>query len=159
MSLDFVQRTDPALSFSSAGQKGQMKDQETQQRFILLRSQGATFARIAEELNVSRGTLVTWSRKFQHEIKNLRAMELEALQEQLIATREKRARAMAEELHRVEEELKKRDISQLPTSRLFSLRDSLCRQIKSELGEPEFTSPVDDIPNDEYHEQVQDWTP
>ena len=136
-----------------------MKDQETQQRFILLRSQGATFAHIAQELNVSRGTLVNWSRKFQHEVKNLRAMELEALQEQLISTREKRARALAEQLRQVEEELKKRNISELPTGRLFSLAESLRRQIKGKLGVVEFTSPVDDIPNDEYHEQVQNWTP
>jgi transposase len=136
-----------------------MKDQETQQRFIFLRSQGATFAHIAQELSVSRGTLVNWSRKFQHEIKNLRAMELEALQEQLIQTREKRARALSEVLSRVEEELKKRNIAELSTSRLYSLADSLRRQIKGELGGIEFTSPVDDIPKEDYHEQVQDWTP
>ena len=56
-----------------------MKDQETQQRFIHLRSQGRSFAGIAQELNVARGTLFNWSRKFRFEIQNIRAMELEAL--------------------------------------------------------------------------------
>ena len=73
-----------------------VKDAETQQKFILLRAQGATFARIAQELGVARGTLVNWSRKFQFDINNLRAMELEHLQEQLIATREQRARLLAD---------------------------------------------------------------
>jgi len=58
--------------------------------------QRATFSRIAQELNVSRGTLVNWSRKFQFEIKNMRAIELEALQEQLIASRETRALALGD---------------------------------------------------------------
>ena len=78
-----------------------MKDVETQQRFVLLRSQGWSFARIATELSVAKGTLINWSRKFQFEITNQRAIELEALQEQLVATREIRARACGEQLKRI----------------------------------------------------------
>jgi len=61
-----------------------MKDQETIQKFIELRSQGWTYARLMAELNVSKPTLINWSRKFQFQIQNLRAIELEAL-----ATKEK----------------------------------------------------------------------
>ncbi len=64
-----------------------MHDNEQHQRFIELRSQGWTFVRLAAELKVSRRTLITWSRKFQFEISNLRAIELEALRETFIATR------------------------------------------------------------------------
>lgn len=134
-----------------------MKDQETQQRFIQLRSQGWSFARIAQELGVARGTLINWSRKFQFEIGNQRAIELEALQEQLVATRETRARALAEQLRRVETELGTRDLTQVPTARLFGLAHSLRQQILRETGRVQFTSPLKDIPNEEYHEQVQDW--
>ncbi len=41
-----------------------MKDQETIQKFIELRSQGWTYARLMAELNVSKPTLINWSRKF-----------------------------------------------------------------------------------------------
>ena len=58
-----------------------MKDQETQQKFVDLRARGRSFARIAEELQVSKRTLIEWSRKFQFEIQNQRAIELEALRE------------------------------------------------------------------------------
>jgi hypothetical protein len=135
-----------------------MIDVEKQQKFIQLRSQGWSFARIAQELDVSKGTLITLSRKFQFEIQNQRAVELEALQEQLIATREARARALAQQLNSVEQELQKRDLSQVSTGRLFSLAESLRRQILHETGSVKFFSSVEDIPRDEYHEQVHDWT-
>lgn len=135
-----------------------MKDQETQQRFIQLRSQGWSYARIAQELDVARGTLVNWSRKFRFEIQNLRAIELEGLQQELIATRESRARALSEQLKRVETELASRDLTQVSTGRLYSLAASLRQQILRETGSVHFTSPIRDIPADEYHEEVQDWS-
>jgi transposase len=58
-----------------------MNDAETQQRFVLLRAEGRSFTRIAEELNVSKPTLIKWSRKYQFEIQNQHAINLEALQE------------------------------------------------------------------------------
>jgi hypothetical protein len=41
------------------------------------RVQGRPFARIAQELNVSETTLIAWSRKHQHAIANLAAIERE----------------------------------------------------------------------------------
>jgi len=52
-----------------------MNDVETHQKFISLRAQGISFQRIAEELKVSKPTLISWSRKFQSEAaaQNLRS--------------------------------------------------------------------------------------
>ncbi|HZM86356.1 MAG TPA: hypothetical protein VFF31_07335 [Blastocatellia bacterium] len=105
-----------------------MIEAEKQQKFIQLRSQGWSFARIAQELDVAKGTLIALSRKLQFEIQNQRALELEALQEQLVASREARARALAEHLYRVEQELQKRDLSQVSTGRLFGLAESRERE-------------------------------
>ncbi len=55
-----------------------MKDEETIARFIHLRADGRSFARIATELNVSKPTLIDWGRQFQFEIQNLRSVETEA---------------------------------------------------------------------------------
>ena len=128
-----------------------MHDVQVQNRFVELRSQGWSFARIATELNVSRGTLINWSRRFQFEIQNQRAIELEALREQLIATREARARALGEQLRQVEAELQKRSLAEVSTGRLYGLADSLRRQILCETGPVRFTSPLREIPDDEYH--------
>ena len=136
-----------------------MIDAEKQQRFIELRAKGWSFARIAKELDTCKGTLITLSRKLQFDIQNQRAVELEAIQEQLVATREARARALAEHLQRVEQELQKRDLSQVSTGRLFSLAESLRRQILRETGQVKFSSPAEGIPADHYHEQIYNWSP
>lgn len=136
-----------------------MHDNETQQRFIDLRSKGWPFVRLATELKVCKRTLIGWSRKFQFEINNLRAIELEALQAQVLTAREAHVQTLGERLREVDEELKKRDITELPTSRLFALSDSLRRQILRETGEVQFTTPLKDIPADEFHEEAQTWQP
>ena len=50
-----------------------MHDDQTVQRFIELRAQGKTYARLMTELNVSKPTLIAWSRKHQFQIQNLKA--------------------------------------------------------------------------------------
>ena len=136
-----------------------MNDQETVRRFVELRATGRSFDRIATELNVSKPTLIAWSRQHQFEIQNLRAIEMEGLQQELVDTREVRARALAEQLGRVEAELKMRDVTELSTSRLFGLAGSLRAQVLRETGQIQFTLPIREIPQDEYHEEAQDWKP
>jgi hypothetical protein len=55
--------------------------------------------------------------------------------------------------------LAKRDIGTLTTGQLFSLVESLRRQIKCEIGPMAFTTPISQIPNDEFVDEVQDWKP
>jgi hypothetical protein len=136
-----------------------MSDSQTQQRFIQLRSEGWSFARIATELRVSKPTLIKWSRKFQHDIQNLRAIELEALIEKWLSTVETRVDALGHQLLAIEQELSKRDLSTVPTARLHTLADFIRRQIHRETGRLTFSSSTRDIPKDEYYDEVQDWTP
>ena len=135
-----------------------MHDSKTQQQFIELRVRGRSFARIAEELKVSKRTLIEWGRKFQFEIHNARVVENEALRERFLAGREEQVRRLGERLAEVEAELKKRNVAELSTPRLFALAESLRRQIQRETGaDARFTAPVNAIPADEYHEDAQDW--
>jgi transposase len=136
-----------------------MTDQETLVRFVQLRAEGRSFARIADELNVSKPTLIKWSRKFQFEIHNQRAILLEAVQERWLHTREERVATLGAQLQQVEAELARRNIGELSTPRLFALAATLRRQIQAETGQLRFTSPIKEIPDDEYCEQVQDWQP
>lgn len=155
-------RQDASVSPSFITASQHMSDEQQKitvenQKFIELRAKGWTYARISAEIGVTKRSLVDWSRKFQFEIQNLRALELEALQAEWIATREDRIRALGEQLRAVETELKTRDFSQVPTGRLFTLAAALRREILHDTATVKLSSPVDAIPNDEYHEQVQDW--
>ena len=136
-----------------------MKDQETINRFVELRAQGWSFARLAAELNVCKQTLINWSRKYQFEVQNQRVIAMEALQEKLLATAETRALALAEQLRNVESELAKRNVAELSTAKLFALAGSLRRQIAAEIGPVKFTVAVRDIPADELCEEAQTWKP
>jgi len=132
-------------------------DGNTAQRFIELRAQGWSFARIATELQVSKPTLIAWSRKHQFQINNLKAIEREALAEKWLASVTDRINGLGEQLRHVETELAQRSVGDLTTPQLHTLSRSLRRQIEHAVGPTQFSSPVTEIPADEYHEQIQDW--
>jgi len=134
-----------------------MKDQETIQRFINLRAQGMAFAKIADELKVSKPTLIEWSRRYQFEIQNLRTVETEALAAQCLASRQHRWEQLGLHLRQVEEELAKRDLSEIPVSQLLSHAARLRAETGRELADLRFSIPTRNIPSDEYFEDVLDW--
>jgi len=134
-----------------------MHDDKTIQRFIELRASGWTYARLMTELGVSKPTLIAWSRKHQFQIQNLKAIELEALSEQWLASITARVNSLGEQLRKVEAELARREPADLSTPQLFALARNLRRQIQQAIGPLQFTTPVSEIPAGEYHDQVQDW--
>ena len=136
-----------------------MNDNETHQKFISLRAQGIAFHQIAQELKVSKPTLISWSRKFQYEIQNLRAISSEFLVQKWLFSQEARINHLGEQLRKAEAELGKRNISELSTNQLIRTIERLHREIERLAGPMKFTTPVPEIPKDEYQEEVQDWTP
>ena len=88
---------------------------------IELRAKGWSLARIATHLNVSVRTLVDWNRHSQTEIRSLRAVELEVLQEKILATHEMELTRLAQHLQRLEEELVKRPLQFVDTKDLYRL--------------------------------------
>jgi len=127
-----------------------MTDQETIARFIFLRSQGWSFNRITVELGVSKPTLIKWSRQHQFEIQNLRATETEALAERIFGQRHQRWEALARQLKQIEEEIAKRDLEEIPASRLHGIAAQLRAEINREVDAPKFSETTKHIPNEEF---------
>ena len=100
-----------------------MKDQETVQSFIELRSQGASYARIAQQLGVAKSTLINWSREHQHLIQNLRAIEWEDFADRTLASKQERLKVLAEQLRRLDAELAQRDLALVSTTPLHSMAE------------------------------------
>ena len=71
-----------------------MHDEKIVQRFIELRASGWTYDRLMTELNVTKPTLIAWSRKHQFQIQNLKTIELEALGEKWLASITDRVNAL-----------------------------------------------------------------
>ena len=132
-------------------------DDKTVQRFIELRAQGRTYAQLMAELNVSKPTLIAWSRKHQFQIQNLKQIELEALANTWLASITDRVNTLGRQLQKIEAEIATRDEKALTTAQLYTLARSLRRQIEQATGQVQFASPVSELPNDEYHDQIHDW--
>lgn len=109
-----------------------MKDQKTKTQFIELRAQGLSFNNIAKRLNVSKPTLIKWSKEFEYEISNAKAIELETLYDKYYMVKEKRITLFGEFLERIREELESRDLSDIPTERLFDLMIKYSNYLKKE---------------------------
>ncbi len=98
-----------------------MKDQEIKEKFVVLRAKGFSYAKIAEELQVSKQTLINWSKSLECEIENLRAIAFEELQEKYYVAKTKRVELLGEQLQRLREEISRRDLTAVPTDKLLSL--------------------------------------
>ncbi len=113
-----------------------MKDQNVKEKFVELRARGWSFNRIAEELEVSKQTLINWSREFNLEIRNRRSIEYETLLEQHAMTREKRIEMVGQLLKRMTEELAARSLTTMATERLLDGIIKLlaeCEAVRTEL--------------------------
>ena len=109
-----------------------MKDQETKEKFVELRAKGLSFDRIAAELKVSKQSLINWARELENEISNLKKVELEALQEKYFMLKSQRIELFGEKLKSLKDELDKRNLSDLPTDKLFDLFMKCFHQLKEE---------------------------
>jgi transposase len=106
-----------------------------QQSFIELRAQGLSYAHIAKRLNVAKGTLANWNRELEGQVAQARAIELEALQESFYMLKEGRIRLLGEQLQAIQEELKTRSLTDVPTEKLMDMLLKLHTELKAEFVE------------------------
>jgi DNA-binding XRE family transcriptional regulator len=95
--------------------------QELRERFIEMRAAGRSFASIAEELEVSKTTLISWSKGLVIEIQNARSLRLDELYQRFIVAKERRIEAFGSRLEAILIELDKRDLAEIETEKLLAL--------------------------------------
>jgi transcriptional regulator with XRE-family HTH domain len=117
-----------------------MKDKETKVRFIELRGQGLPLMRIADEIGVSKTTLVNWEQELKEQIDNLRALELEALYDKYYLSVRKKVEFFGDVLSRIQGELETRDLSTIPTDKLFAMYAHFYQEAQRTLPELTFRS-------------------
>lgn len=120
-----------------------MKSNETKTRFLLLRGQGLPLAKIAAEIRVSKTTLINWDREFTEEIDNLKAIELEAMYDKYDLSTRKQVEFFGDVLSRIQRELETRDLSSIPTEKLFTTYTHFYREAQHTLPEIEFRDNVE----------------
>lgn len=109
---------------------------ELKSKFVELRAKGHSYAKIAKKLKVAKSTLANWNQELEEDIASLKAMELEALQEQYYLLKEARIRLLGEQVKVIQNELKNRDLSKVSTDRLLELQLKYYDELKKEYVEP-----------------------
>lgn len=98
-----------------------MKDLQTKEKFIELRARGLSFNKIAEEIEVSKPTLLKWSSEFSEEIANRRFLASEELLERYQLTKIARMEVFAKTLNLALQEFQVRKFDLLSTKDLLTL--------------------------------------
>lgn len=115
-----------------------MEDLKTRGSFIELRAKGLSFDKIARQLQKSKQTLIDWSKEYEEEIANLKAVELEALYEEYFLSKEKRIERFGKMLQRIEKELETRNLSDVETDKLLELAGKYYTLTREEYTESRF---------------------
>ena len=94
---------------------------ELKQRFIEMRAKDISYDKISKELGVSKQTLINWSKKFNIEISNLKAIEYESLIERYRLKEESSFKQLSDFISKIEEELGRRELKDVPTEKIFNM--------------------------------------
>jgi DNA-binding XRE family transcriptional regulator len=114
---------------------------ELKERFVELRAAGLSYADAAEQLGVSKPTLIAWSKELSFQIKNARNLRLDALFERFAIAKEKRVEVFGERLKAILTELDKRDLTEVPTPALLTLALKYGEHLREEYRPLELTTP------------------
>lgn len=98
-----------------------MKPVEDKERFIELRASGLSYDAIAEQMNVSKPTLITWSRLLSKELSNARSARMDELFERFAVSKSKRVELFGGIMNGILAELSKRDLKEVSTEGLIKL--------------------------------------
>jgi len=98
-------------------------------QFIELRAQNISQRRAAEKLGIHRSTALEWDAKYEDRIEELRAYELEAIQEQFIPSAAEEMAFLGEELKRLNAELRTRDFDYEATTFLANRQASILARL------------------------------
>ena len=103
----------------------------TQTKFILLRSDGISFDKIAKELKVSKVTLIQWSKLFEDDIKELQFLAMVAIKKQYSNTVAKRYETLLQQLDKIDAAILNADLSEESLKDLIQLQQHTYSQIES----------------------------
>ena len=109
---------------------------EQQARFIELRGKGMSFQKIAEEIGVSKPTLIKWNGELLEQVKEAQYMEFENLVEQYGLFRKRRfeiyCKALNSALKEFQERAEKGELKDIPTDKLLNLVEQLEKRVEKD---------------------------
>ena len=110
-----------------------------------LRAVGMSFQKIADELKISKPTIIHAAREMEFLIINLRNIEIEALKEKLELTHRHRLETLSKMLEKIRTDILSRDLSNIPADKLIELYMKIETNYSSLLSELSFQYKAKDI--------------
>ena len=107
-----------------------MYTSEKRDKFVELRAQGWSLSHIATELDITKRTLVDWNRDLATEVQSLRTLELELVQEKILASRQEELDRLYRLQKDIADELGNRRLKYIDTEKLFRLSLDLRHEIE-----------------------------
>ena len=128
---------------------------EVKNKFIEMRAEGRTLSAIAKELGIAQNTAVNWSREHLEEIAAIKAIKDEEMTEKYCMTKEKRIEMHGDWLLALKDELARRDLSEVPTNKLFDMFMKSSKALEAEISYPTFLTDADIEDNRNERESVE----
>ena len=104
-------------------------------RFIELRARGASFQDIADILGCGKSTLVGWNKELADEIAERRAMTKNDILYNYQVARDNRLRYFSELYRKLKNEIKRRELRDVPTDKLYAMFEKCSKHIDELSGE------------------------
>ena len=112
-----------------------MKDYEVKRRFIKFRAEGKSYDEICRELSIYKGTCTKWNKDLESAIQEFKSKQIEELHEGYYLMRSQRIEALAKKVSKLEEEMDKRDLSEVSVKDLWRLHSQYYGLLKNEVIE------------------------
>lgn len=102
-----------------------------QNKFIILRADGISFDKIAEQLKTSKPTLIQWSKLFEDEIKDLQFEAFIKVKEAYSFNTKQRYEKLLKQLDKIEDGILNADLKETSLKDLFTIKNNILLQLDS----------------------------
>ena len=108
-----------------------MKDIETQKQFIELRSKGISFDSISKTINISKPTLLKWSKMFEDDINDMERIQIQEMKENMLIAKKHRLEMLSNIIKEINTEIKEQPVL-LSYDKLVKLSLKIFQQLDRE---------------------------
>ncbi len=113
-----------------------MKTTDKKADFIELRAKGLSYAKICEQLHISKSTCSNWEAEFKAQIQEYKEARLSELYTLYGMEKESRIQRVGTALAEIDKALATKDLSELPADTLLKLKLKYEQELKAEYSEP-----------------------
>lgn len=102
-----------------------------QKEFLLLRADGISFDKIAQQINVSKPTLIQWSKLFADDINDMQFQSLADLKQQYRFSKRDKYEQLLKHLNKIDEAIEMIDLQNTSLKELMTVRNSISIQLSN----------------------------